>query len=59
MTDVLIFAPAPDEPRFADSWSPLFERLAAPLRVRGLSVEAGSWVDADTASARVVLPLLS
>ncbi len=30
MTDVLILTPAPDEPRFADSWSPLFERLAAP-----------------------------
>lgn len=59
MTDVLILTPAPDEPRFADSWSPLFERLAAPLRARGLAVEAGSWVDAETAGARVVLPLLS
>lgn len=59
MTDVLILTPAPDEPRFANSWSPLFERLAAPLRARGLSVQAASWVDADTADARVVLPLLS
>lgn len=58
-TDVLILTPAPDEPRFANSWSPLFERLAAPLRARGLRVEAVSWVDADTADARVVLPLLS
>jgi glutathione synthase/RimK-type ligase-like ATP-grasp enzyme len=58
-TDVLILTPALDEPRFANSWSPLFERLAGPLRARGLSVEAGSWVDADTARARLVLPLLS
>jgi len=58
-TDVLILTPAPDEPRFAGSWSPLFERLAAPLRARGLTVEAGSWVDADVTAARVVLPLLS
>jgi glutathione synthase/RimK-type ligase-like ATP-grasp enzyme len=59
LTDVLILTPAPDEPRFAGSWSPLFERLAAPLRARGLTVEAGSWVDADIAAARMVLPLLS
>ncbi|WP_132093070.1 transporter [Caulobacter sp. BK020] len=59
MTDVLILTPAPDEPRFAGSWSPLFERLAAPLRARGLSVQAASWVDADTNDARLVLPLLS
>ena len=59
MTDVLILAPAPDEPRFANSWSPLFERLAAPLQARGLNVAAASWVDADTAQAGVVLPLLS
>ncbi len=58
MTDVLILTPAVDEPRFAN-WSPLFERLAGPLRVRGLTVEAASWVDADVADARVVLPLLS
>lgn len=59
MTDVLILTPAVDEPRFASSWSPLFERLATPLRARGLKVEAASWVDADVAGARVVLPLLS
>jgi glutathione synthase/RimK-type ligase-like ATP-grasp enzyme len=59
MKDVLILVPAADEPRFASSWSPLFERLAAPLRARGLTVEAGGWVDAETAGVRVVLPLLS
>lgn len=59
MTDVLIFTPAPDEPRFANSWSPLFERLAAPLRARGLSVEAASWVDAEVGAVGVVLPLIS
>jgi glutathione synthase/RimK-type ligase-like ATP-grasp enzyme len=59
MTDVLILTPAPDEPRFASSWSPLFERLATPLRAAGLDVEAASWVDAETAGARLVLPLLS
>jgi glutathione synthase/RimK-type ligase-like ATP-grasp enzyme len=59
MTDVLILTPAVDEPRFANSWSPLFERLATPLRARGLGVEAANWVDADVTGARVVLPLLS
>lgn len=58
-TDVLILTPALDEPRFANSWSPLFERLAAPLRARGLSVAAATWVDADVKAAGVVLPLLS
>lgn len=59
MTDVLILTPAPDEPRFADAWSPLFEDLAAPLRRHGLEVGAASWVDADIAGAGVVLPLIS
>jgi glutathione synthase/RimK-type ligase-like ATP-grasp enzyme len=59
MKDVLILTPAADEPRFANSWSPLFERLAAPLRAQGLTVEPASWVDADVSAARVVLPLLS
>lgn len=59
MTDVLILTPAADEPTFADRWSPLFERLAAPLRGRGLRVEAASWVDGDLAAARLVLPLLA
>lgn len=59
MTDVLLLTPARDEPRFANAWSPLFERLAAPLRARGLTLEAASWVDADVAGARLVLPLLS
>ncbi|KQZ22416.1 RimK family alpha-L-glutamate ligase [Caulobacter sp. Root1472] len=58
-TDVLILTPAPDEPRFANTWSSIFERLAAPLRARGLTVEAASWVDVDTSGARVVLPLLT
>ena len=58
-TDVLILTPAPDEPRFANTWSPIFERLAPPLRARGLTVEAASWVDADRPAARVVLPLLT
>lgn len=59
MTDVLILTPASDEPRFASGWSPTFERLAAPLKARGLTVAAASWVDGDVAEARVVLPLLS
>ncbi|MGR4862849.1 ATP-grasp domain-containing protein [Caulobacter sp. LARHSG274] len=59
MTDVLILTPAPDEPSFADSWSPLFENLAAPLRARGLEVSPASWVDADPSRARIILPLLS
>jgi hypothetical protein len=45
MVDVLLLVPARDEPRFADSWSPLFERLAAPLRAKGLTVESQPWTD--------------
>ena len=60
MTDVLILTPAADETLFAHAWTPLFERLAAPLRARGLDVEHASWVEPlDPARARVVLPLLT
>jgi len=60
MVDVLILVPARDEPRFADSWRPLFERLATPLRARGLSVAAQPWTDAiDKDGARLVMPLLA
>ncbi|CAN5468396.1 ATP-grasp domain protein [soil metagenome] len=60
MTDVLILSPAADESLFAHAWAPLFERLATPLRARGLTVENASWVeDLDPGRARVVLPLLA
>ncbi|WP_205691613.1 transporter [Caulobacter sp. 602-2] len=58
--DVLILVPAADEPRFAQSWPPLFERLAAPLRTLGLSVASRPWTDPVEAGAQgIVLPLLS
>ncbi len=58
--DILILTPAPDEPRFAKSWGPLFERLAAPLRAQGLTVGAQSWTeDLDPDSARLILPLIA
>jgi len=58
--DVLILVPAADQPRFADSWPPLFERLAAPLRALGLTVASRSWTDPVAAGEQgIVLPLLS
>lgn len=60
MTDVLILVPARDDPRSEDSWRPQFERLAAPLRGAGLSVEARPWtvaIDKDRAS--LVMPSLA
>jgi len=60
MTDILILAPAADEPRFASSWDPLFQRLAAPLRAHGLAVEAQAWTDpVDPDRAALVLPLIA
>ncbi|USQ95999.1 ATP-grasp domain-containing protein [Caulobacter sp. RL271] len=60
MVDVLILVPARDEARFADSWRPLFERLAAPLRARGLVVAAQPWTDpVEKDQARLVMPLLA
>lgn len=60
MVDVLILVPARDEPRFADSWSPLFERLAAPLREKGLTVAPQPWTDPiEKGQARLVMPSLA
>lgn len=60
MVDVLILVPARDEPRFATSWSPLFERLAAPLRDKGLTVAPQPWTDPiENDQARLVLPSLA
>lgn len=60
MADVLLLVPAPDDPHFANSWSPLFERLAAPLRAKGLTVASQPWtalVEED--EARLVMPSLA
>jgi glutathione synthase/RimK-type ligase-like ATP-grasp enzyme len=58
--DILILAPAPDEPRFANGWGPLFERLADPLRARGLTVQAQPWTQViHPDQARLVLPLIA
>jgi len=60
MVDVLILVPARDEPRFGDSWNPLFERLSAPLRAKGLTVAAQPWTDPiDKGRARLVMPSLA
>lgn len=60
MIDVLILVPARDDPRPEDSWRPQFERLAAPLRARGLAVEAQPWTEAfDKGRARLVTPSLA
>ncbi|MBU4434894.1 MAG: transporter [Alphaproteobacteria bacterium] len=58
--DILILAPAPDEPRFAKGWGPLFERLAAPLRAQGLTVTAQPWTEAiDPEGQRLILPSIA
>lgn len=60
MADVLILVPARDEARFANSWSPLFERLAAPLRAKGLSVASQPWTDPiEKDQAKLVMPSLA
>lgn len=60
MSDLLILCPAADDRDYGASWPPLFERLATPLRARGLSVAAAPWTEPfDTGSARVILPLLT
>jgi glutathione synthase/RimK-type ligase-like ATP-grasp enzyme len=60
MVDVLILVPARDEPRFGDSWRPLFERLSGPLRAKGLTTEAQPWTDAiEKDQARLVMPSLA
>ena len=60
MTDVLILTPASDETLYAQASRRLFDRLAAPLRAQGLTVEGLGWPEPfDLGSARVVLPLLS
>jgi glutathione synthase/RimK-type ligase-like ATP-grasp enzyme len=60
MIDVLILVPARDEPRFASSWSPLFERLAGPLRGKGLTVASQPWTDkVEKDQARLVMPSLA
>jgi glutathione synthase/RimK-type ligase-like ATP-grasp enzyme len=58
--DILILAPAADEPRFSKGWGPLFERLAAPLRAHGLTVAAQAWTEQlDPDSARLILPSIT
>jgi glutathione synthase/RimK-type ligase-like ATP-grasp enzyme len=58
--DILILAPAPDEPRFVKGWGPLFERLAGPLRSHGLTVAAQPWTEAlDPDSALLVMPSIA
>lgn len=60
MVDVLLLVPARDEHRYGDSWLTLFERLAAPLRAHGLTVEAQPWTDPVAPSqARLVMPSLA
>jgi len=60
MTDVLILTPAAADTLYAHAWSPLLERLAAPLRAQGLSVDHRAWdAPLEAGAARVVLPLLA
>nr|WP_295112544.1 transporter [uncultured Caulobacter sp.] len=60
MADVLILVPARDEHRYGDSWAPLLERLATPLRRHGLTIEAQPWTDPVAKDqARLVMPSLA
>jgi glutathione synthase/RimK-type ligase-like ATP-grasp enzyme len=51
MARLAILTPDPEESNYGEIWPPFFERLAAPLRAEGLTVEAAPWtrplVDAD------------
>lgn len=60
MADVLILVPARDEHRYGDSWTPLLERLATPLRRHGLTIAAQPWTDpVGKDQARLVMPSLA
>ncbi len=60
MADVLILVPARDEHRYGDSWTPLLERLAGPLRRHGLTIAAQPWTDPVAKDqARLVMPSLA
>jgi len=60
MPDVLILVPARDERRYGDSWAPLLERLAGPLRRHGLAIAAQPWTDrVDSGHAHLVMPSLA
>lgn len=60
MVDVLLLVPARDEQRYGDAWVTLFERLAAPLRARGLTVASQPWTDPiEKDQARLVMPSLA
>lgn len=57
---LVILTPATDNPRFAQTWPEWFERLAAPLRAEGFTVDPAPWTeDGDLADADAVLPLLA
>jgi len=60
MVDVLLLVPARDEHRYGDAWMTLFERLAGPLRAKGLTVDAQPWTDPiEKGRARLVMPSLA
>ena len=60
MTRVLILTPSPDNPRFGDGWTAMFDQRKAPLERAGLQVFAHPWTDvAGAAPADVILPLLA
>jgi glutathione synthase/RimK-type ligase-like ATP-grasp enzyme len=57
---LLLLAPAPDEPRFAAIAHRWAERLAAPLRSAGITVETRPWTqDLDPSGFDGISPLLA
>ncbi|ALL15405.1 ATP-grasp domain-containing protein [Caulobacter henricii] len=60
MADILLLGPSTGHAAYSAASVRLFERLAAPLRARGLTVISQPWTDpVDPASANLVLPLLA
>lgn len=60
IADILLLGPSTGHAAYSAASVRLFERLAAPLRARGLTVIGQPWTDpVDPASANLVLPLLA
>jgi glutathione synthase/RimK-type ligase-like ATP-grasp enzyme len=58
MTSIAILTPDPADEGFRSRWREVFERLAAPLRKRGMAVEGPAWTEA-LGRYDLVLPLLA
>ena len=57
---IVVLTPDPGAPPAYARWRDVFERLAAPIRAEGLTLEARPWTEAgDLTGARLVMPLVT